>query len=221
MLIDRPCLSGLPLRDTPSVEHFWTTRLVVRDWTTADVEACFAIYSRPEVARWTSATPSRPVASLEEMLQMLERRTQRSHEYSYYGMWAVQLRDTGQVVGSALLRPVRNSPSDVEVGWHLNPSYWGFGYATEVGRGLIALAFGLDHVGRERVGPEVAARRTRPVLDRVKAFVEPDNVRSKAVCHRLAMTHLGQVLHDGTVLEVFEVARSALGEPAATATPTK
>ena len=63
-------------------------------------------------------------------------------------------------------------------------------YATEAARGALALAFG--------------ARG----LDRVVAVVDPDNVRSLAVCRRLAMTHLGQTGdYYGLTLELFELTR--------------
>jgi RimJ/RimL family protein N-acetyltransferase len=57
------------------------------------------------------------------------------------------------VVGAVLLSPLAGEdplPEEdtvVEIGWHLNPDYWGAGYATEAGRGAVALAFGLNRVG--------------------------------------------------------------------------
>jgi len=54
-------------------------------------------------------------------------------------------------------------------------------------------------------------RRPRPVLDRVLAVVDPDNVRSLAVCRRLGMTHRGQTTAYGETLELFELSRAAVG----------
>jgi len=43
-------------------------------------------------------------------------------------------------------------------------------------------------------------------LDRVVALVDPDNVKSSAVCRRLGMTHLGQNdRYYGLNLEFFEL----------------
>jgi RimJ/RimL family protein N-acetyltransferase len=183
------------------VEHFTTTRLVARDWVAADLDASFAIYGRDEVTRWLGPEPRRPVGSLTQMREVLDRRIARSQEQPDYGLWALELRDTGEVVGAVLLAQLPGDPVAVEIGWHLNPDYWGAGYATEAGRGVIALAFGLDQPGEGQV---------RTVLDSVVALTDPGNIRSMRVCRRLGMRHLGQTSqYYGLTLELFELTRSA------------
>ncbi len=175
------------------MEHFSTARLVARDWTTADAQAAFGIYGRDEVMRWLDAQPRRPVPSLDAMSERLARMIEQATERPEYGLWPLVLRATGELVGAVLLQPLAGDDGEVEVGWHLNPEHWGSGYATEAGRGAIALAFSSE---RARLGP----------LDRVLAVVDPDNIRSQAVCHRLGMTHLGQTDHYyGMTLELFEL----------------
>lgn len=91
------------------------------------------------------------------MQQVLDRRIVGAREQPNYGLWAVELRATGQVVGAVLLSPLPGDDTAVEIGWHLKPVYWGAGYATEAGRGAVALAFGLDS-RPDRVGPALATR---------------------------------------------------------------
>jgi RimJ/RimL family protein N-acetyltransferase len=111
-----------------------------------------------------------------------------------------------------LLAPVPGAGAAVEIGWHLNPHYWGAGYATEAGRGAIALAFGLETVGPDQIGPALASRPARPVLDRVLALVDTDNIRSRKVCDRLGMRHRGQTRqYYGLALECFELIRAEAG----------
>jgi RimJ/RimL family protein N-acetyltransferase len=192
------------------MEHFTTTRLTARDWTPGDLDAAFAIYGQDEVTRWLGPQPRRPVASPEQMQQALDRMITRGNVQPDYGLWPMELRATGQVVGAILLSPLPGDGGEVEIGWHLNPAHWGAGYATEGGRGVIALAFGLDQVGPEEVAPEPSRRPSRLALDRVLALVDPDNVRSRAVCRRLGMTHLGQTSeYYGMTLELFELASPA------------
>jgi RimJ/RimL family protein N-acetyltransferase len=194
------------------MEHFTTARLIARDWTAADAEAALAIYGRDEVTRWFGPQPRQPVPSLAHMRQVIDRRIARSREQPDYGLWALELRASGQVAGAVLLSPLPEDGTAVEIGWHLNPDYWGAGYATEAGRGAIALAFGLDRVGPDRIGPGLASRPARPVLDSVLALVDPDNIRSRDVCRRLGMRHLGQTSrYYGVTLELFEIARAAAG----------
>jgi RimJ/RimL family protein N-acetyltransferase len=192
------------------MEHFITARLTARDWADTDLDAAFAIYGRDEVMRWLGAEPRRPVASREQMKQMLDRMISRGREEPAYGMWAVELRATGQVVGTILLSPLPGGDGEVEIGWHFNPDHWGAGYATEAGRGVLALAFGLARLDSNPVGPALASRRPRALLDRVLAVVDPGNVKSLAVCQRLGMTHLGQTdQYYGLTLELFELTRGA------------
>ncbi|HEY2551195.1 MAG TPA: GNAT family N-acetyltransferase [Streptosporangiaceae bacterium] len=190
------------------MEHFTTPRLIARDWAAADAEAAFAIYGRDEVARWLGAHPRRPVESLAQMRQVLGRRIASRELTPQYGLWALELRATGQVAGAVLLSPLPGDGQAVEIGWHLNPDHWGAGYATEAGRGAIALAFGLEQAGKDLIGPARASRPARPVLDRVHAVTDPDNQRSRQVCRRLGMRHLGQTdRYYGATLELFELSR--------------
>jgi RimJ/RimL family protein N-acetyltransferase len=193
------------------MEQFATARLVARDWTADDLDAAFSIYGRDEVMRWLGSQPRRPVASREQMQRALDRMVVRAEEQPAYDRWTLALRATGEVVGAVFLSPLPGDDGEVEIGWHLNPDHWGAGYATEAGRGVIALAFGLEHVGQDRVEPELARRRPRPVLDRVLAVVDPDNARSLAVCRRLGMTHRGRTTaYYGETLELFELTRTAV-----------
>jgi RimJ/RimL family protein N-acetyltransferase len=177
------------------MEHFTTARLVARDWIAGDADAAFDIYGRDEVMRWLGPQPRRPVASLRAMRERLVRLVEQARERPQYGLWPVVLKTTGELVGAVLLQPLPGDDGEVEIGWHLNPDHWGNGYATEAGRGVIALAFGPE---RAELGP----------LDRVLAVVDPDNSRSLAVCRRLGMTHLGQSdRYYGMRLELFQLRR--------------
>jgi RimJ/RimL family protein N-acetyltransferase len=171
------------------VEHFRTDRLVARDWDPADAAAAFAIYGRDDVMRWLGPQPRRAVASVAEMADRIEVMAERAAARPEFGLWPLELRSSGDVIGAALLQPLPDGDV-VEIGWHLNPDYWGYGYATEAGAGAITLGF------------------SRPGLDRVVAVVDPDNVRSLAVCRRLGMTHLGQTCeYFGLTMELFELRR--------------
>lgn len=180
------------------MEHFRTGRLVARDWDPADATAAFAIYGRDDVMRWLGPQPRRAVASVEEMAGRIEVMAERAAARPEFGLWPLELKSSGEVIGAALLQPLPGSEV-VEIGWHLNPDYWGNGYATEAGAGAIGLAF----------GPRG--------LDRVVAVVDPDNVRSLAVCGRLGMKHLGQTgEYFGLTLELFELRREDLASAGAT-----
>jgi ribosomal-protein-alanine N-acetyltransferase len=91
-----------------------------------------------------------------------------------HGLWALEVRATGEFVGfTGLAVPsfdAHFTPA-VEVGWRLARSAWGKGYATEAG--LASIAFGLGDAG----------------LDEIVSFTTAANVRSRAVMERIGMKH--------------------------------
>ncbi|MGW2871862.1 GNAT family N-acetyltransferase [Kitasatospora sp. NPDC001225] len=147
-----------------------TERLVVRQWTVADQERAFDIYSRWEVAQWLGRTP-RALADPDEARRYIEHCRERSTG-PRYGVWAVERRDTGVVAGAVLLLPVPDGDGEVEIGWHLHPDSWGRGIATEAARAVLAKGFADG-------------------LTEIRAILAPDNTRSAAVCRRLGMTSTG------------------------------
>jgi RimJ/RimL family protein N-acetyltransferase len=168
-----------------------TDRLRVREWTEdpADLARIYGIYSRWEVARWLGATP-RVMAGPQEAPEAVRRwRSLHAASGGRFGVWAIEVRDTGVVAGTVLFKVLPNGDGEVEVGWHLHPDSWGSGYATEAARGAVARGFASG-------------------LAEVFAVVYPDNTASLAVCRRLGMTALGRTTRwYGVECEAFRLRR--------------
>jgi RimJ/RimL family protein N-acetyltransferase len=177
---------------------FATERLVLRPWTEepADLARVFDIYSRWEVARWLGAQP-RTMDDPEQAIETVRRWNNPALWHGdplRDGIWAVQVRATGLVAGTVLVKPlpgVDNEPSgQIEVGWHLHPDAWGHGYATEAAEGAVRRAFGTG-------------------LEEIYAVVKPGNDASVAVTRRLGMTPLGRRTdwYGGSEVEAFVLRR--------------
>lgn len=69
-------------------------------------------------------------------------RWQRHWDDHGFGICAVEWRETGELIGRAGPQYHRAWPHDPEVGWALDPGWWGRGIATEAGRASIDWAFG-------------------------------------------------------------------------------
>jgi RimJ/RimL family protein N-acetyltransferase len=153
---------------------YQTPRLTVRQWSTTDddVDRIFDIYSRWEVARWLGAQP-RALADRSEAEAAAQRFAARSEPDPTFGVWAVEVTETGVVAGSVLLVPLPGDTGEIEVGWHLHPDSWGHGYATEAAGGALRRAFAAG-------------------VPEVFAVVRPGNDASMAVCRRLGMTPIGR-----------------------------
>ena len=148
-----------------------TERLVIRPWRDEEAPRLLDILSRIEVVKWLGDGEPQLMADLDEALERVERYRLRSAEPPL-GIWAVEVRATGEVAGTVLLLTLPNGDGEVEVGWHLHPDSWGRGYATEAARAVLDRGFAGG-------------------LDEIYAVTHTTNAPSQAVCARLGMVDLG------------------------------
>ncbi len=152
--------------------HIETERLVIRPWRDEEAPRLFDILSRLDVVKWLGDGEPKLMADVDEAHAKIERYRTLSAEAPPRGIWAIEVRETGQVAGTVLLVTLPNSEGEVEVGWHLHPDSWGHGYATEAAAAVVEHGF---------VGG----------LEEVYAITHTTNGPSQAVCQRLGMEDLG------------------------------
>jgi RimJ/RimL family protein N-acetyltransferase len=143
-----------------------TSRLRLRQWTDPDRAPFAALNADPLVMRHFPALLSRDQSDA-----LMESFSQRLRADGY-GLWALELRATGEFIGFAGLTAPRWKAAFTpctEVGWRLARTAWGQGYATEAGNAALETAFGPASL------PEVVS------------FTTPGNVRSIRVMERLGM----------------------------------
>src|SRR5262249_62426722 len=88
-----------------------TGRLVLRGWDADDAAAALDAYGDAEVARWLTPAMDR-VGDLAAMRLLLQQWVaEDARLMAPAGRWAIELRDTGQVIGGATLLPL---PPDEE-----------------------------------------------------------------------------------------------------------
>lgn len=105
-----------------------------------------------------------------------------------FGPWTVLL--DGEVIGYDGLRhaDVGGRPA-IELLWFLDPDHWGRGYATEMAREAVRVAF------------EVLE------LDSVIAFTAAANPASQRVMEKLGMTYEGEMVHAGMPHVLYRLSR--------------
>lgn len=159
---------------------FETERLIVREWgdTPGELARIFDIYRRDEVMRWLGG--GKVLVNPEQAREVQGRwAAYNANHDGRYGTWAIQVRDTGLLAGTVLLRPMPDptdgslSGGEVEIGWHLHPDSFKHGYATEAAQATLEHGFGRG-------------------LDEVFAIAKLDNAPSIAVMRRIGMCHLGR-----------------------------
>ncbi len=102
--------------DTPLV----TERLLIRPFRPSDLHPLHAMWSDPEVGRWVGGTHERLQESREELGQHLDH--QARHGFSF---WAVEERESGDVVGLVGLMYLEGRGPEVEIGWCFARPTWG------------------------------------------------------------------------------------------------
>jgi [ribosomal protein S5]-alanine N-acetyltransferase len=141
-----------------------TDRLLLRELVPEDLTALHGVLGDPSTMRFYPHP-----FSIEETRMWIDRNRQR-YRQDGFGLWALVLKETGEVVGDAGLTIQTVDGEDlVEVGWHVDRRMQRRGLATEAGRAS------LDH-GFGALG-----------LDRIISLIRPENVPSWRVAEKLGM----------------------------------
>jgi RimJ/RimL family protein N-acetyltransferase len=166
-----------------------TERLLLRQWRDGDWNGLHRTYGDPEVMGWIGAEAG-DVASTAAAVG----RMSMHWRLLGYGMFALEERSSGELVGRVGLMLHPDWPLDgpkVEVGWTLQRSAWGRGYATEGALASLELAF------RELELPQIFS------------MTRPDNTRSRAVMERCGLTERGELEFHGWKQVHYAIDRQA------------
>jgi len=154
-----------------------TQRLLLRPYQPGDTDAVYAYHRLPETARYLENEPM----SLAEAKALVTRRIGSATLASVGEALnlVVELAKTRAVVGDCVL--FWCGEGQAEVGYVLNPAYYGHGYATEaVG---VMLRLGFEDLGLHRIAARCDARNTASarVMERAGLRREAHLVQSEFV----------------------------------------
>lgn len=112
-----------------------TERLVLRPWRRDDVSAAVRIYGDPDVRAWRS--PGVVPPDTPEVEERLRRWVQEAgDDRGCAGHWAIVETASSAVVGTVFLEPSPHGGGSIVLGWALERSVRGRGYASEAGDAL-------------------------------------------------------------------------------------
>lgn len=143
-----------------------TDRLLLRDWKASDLEEFIRINSDSMVMEYM------PRILKPEDSKRLMKKFQDHIEKNGYGMFAVEVKETKEFIGTVGICKVRfDAPFTpaVEIAWRLSYESWGKGYATEAARAV--MDYGFNELN----------------LDEIVAFTIHDNARGIHVMEKLGM----------------------------------
>jgi RimJ/RimL family protein N-acetyltransferase len=149
-----------------------TERLVLREFIEEDWSAVLAFQQNPLYLRyyeWTERTPE----GAREFVQMFLANQCENPRIKF--QLAATLRATGELIGNCGIRMKSEGAREADIGYELDPRYWGKGYASEAARAIVQFGFSELH------------------LHRVWSCCVADNVGSARVLEKLGMRQEGRL----------------------------
>jgi RimJ/RimL family protein N-acetyltransferase len=149
-----------------------TARLNLVPWSSGYSYQWARLLANPEVVRFISdGVPY----THQEALRNSERSERLWKDYGF-GPWAAIEQETGRWIGRVGLNRLEDwpEPDRWEVGWELDPEFWGRGLATEAGQE--AVRFGFEAIGLRRIisvtrADHLASRR---VMEKVGLMLQSE-----------------------------------------------
>ena len=116
-----------------------TSRIRLRQFTTADLGHLIELYADPEVMRFVDDRGATREDLRDDYLPNFLKYYERGDAY---GFWVGEDRVTGDFLGWWHLRPRPGTPTDEpELGYRLARAAWGRGLATEASQALVSRGF--------------------------------------------------------------------------------
>ena len=147
-----------------------TDRLVLREMTLDDAGFYFHHFNKDEIVEGCCfAGP----ASLKEAKEELERYCIRPFRGGLGIRWGIGRRGSGDLIGTCGYYDWNRTMRKAEIGYDLDPAYWGSGIMTEALQAILKYGF-------ERLN-----------LNRIQAIIDSKNTRSIKLVERLGFKNEG------------------------------
>jgi [ribosomal protein S5]-alanine N-acetyltransferase len=151
-----------------------TARLILREMEPEDAGFIGSLLADPDVMRFY------PRRYVEEGADPWIKRQVKRYETDGHGLWLLLARDGGAPVGQAgLVMQEVEGTREAEIGYMVQRSSWGWGYATEAASAI------RDHAVE------------RLCLARLISLIHPENVASQRVAIKLGMNRERRTLLHG------------------------
>lgn len=139
-----------------------TKRLILRRMRASDDADMYEYASQPSVSEYLLWSPHQ---SREQSYHYL-RSVQECYKRAEFFDWAITLVDSGKMIGTCGYTTLDADHSRAEIGYVLNPRYWGQGIACEAAKAAIGYAFDVLNVNRVEAHYMVGNERSRRVMEK-------------------------------------------------------
>ena len=160
-----------------------TPRLIIREFSPEEQETYLHHFTDEEVLLYL------PQRTTEERINIFQTAVANYANSKLTGSWGMFNKQTGEFIGSCLLRPFNGDPKILEVGYSMDKKYWGQGLGTEMAEAMVAYAF------------------TYPFIDEVVAVTVKENIASQRVLEKAGLKQVDNLFRDGIELAFFRKPR--------------
>lgn len=161
-----------------------TDRLILRPFTSNDLDALASIGSDPDVMHYIGDGKPQSREQTEQRLNAII----EHHSRHGFGLWAAVDKSSGDLMGFCGLQLLDNT-SEVEVGYRLAKRFWGMGLASEAA--MASLRYGFEDLG----------------LDRIVAVVHPENIASRRVIEKIGLKYVKDAWFYNKKLKYYAISR--------------
>lgn len=158
-------------RTFANIPDMKTERLILRKILVRDTDDMFEYARRADVTRYLAWSPHPSRNYTKEYLEYIATRYAAGEFYD----WAVTEAKTGKMIGTCGFTKFDYSSNSAEVGYVLNPVFWGRGYAHESLEAVLEFGF------------------TNLKLNRIEARHMEGNYASRRVMDKVGMTYEGML----------------------------
>ena len=174
------CIEDIGFMDHARINRMWqrhhkipwtiatTDRLVIREQTMEDIDSLYKLYDDDDIRRFVE--PLYEDRKKEE--EYLRDYIDNQYRFYEYGLWALTLKDTGELIGRAGIGS-REGYDIPELGYVIGKRFRRKGYATEALRAIIV--YGCEELG----------------FDRYMAFTSQRNIPSVKLLERMGFLRAG------------------------------
>ncbi|MBE9139534.1 GNAT family N-acetyltransferase [Nodosilinea sp. LEGE 07088] len=160
-----------------------TQRLILRDFTLEDVPQLAPILSDPRVMKFSP----KGVLSTAETQEKIEEFIALYQSHGF-GKWAVIFKQTNQLIGyCGIALEHIDGINEPEIGYRLEPAFWGQGLATEAAKP--AINYGLDQLQ----------------LPYLLGIVEPANTASVKILKKLGLEYDRNTVLHGSEVDIYRL----------------
>ena len=119
-------------------------RLYFRAIKRHDVYDIYEYSSNPETSKYLLWNPHQSIDTTKEFIDIVISK----YKSGDYNDWAIVYKDTEKMIGTCGFTRIDEDNRVVEIGYVLNPDFWGFGLATEAVERVLEFAFEVLNVNR-------------------------------------------------------------------------